>query len=83
MEARLTQALNPFEDVRPTPFATGYRKGSGKGPVYGGLAAAVLTGFLAAYWAQPGLLRPDVRGARHVVPLFPAGGDEAPATGDQ
>ncbi|MEI2386544.1 hypothetical protein [Breoghania sp. JC706] len=46
---------DPFEDLRPRPFSTGYRPGSGEGPVYGGLAGAVLAGFLAAYWGDPRL----------------------------
>ncbi|PTW62181.1 hypothetical protein C8N35_101218 [Breoghania corrubedonensis] len=53
METQLPH--DPFEDTGPRPFATGYRSGSGEGPVYGGLAGAVLTGFLAAYWGDPRL----------------------------
>ena len=55
METETAHAHDPFEGARPRPFATGYRSGTGEGPVYGGLVAAVLTGFLAAYWGEPRL----------------------------
>lgn len=52
-EATLTHAHDPFDDMRARPFAIGYRKGTGEGPVYGGLVAAVLSGFAAAYAGEP------------------------------
>ncbi len=41
--------------MKARPFAVGYRKGSGEGLVYGGILAALLAGFVAAYNHEPGL----------------------------
>ncbi len=41
--------------MKARPFAVGYRKGAGEGLVYGGIVAALLAGFVAAYNEEPGL----------------------------